>query len=509
MLTVCGYWSHFRLHSDDAQAQMMRYRIGIIRGLWSNFTPPIQGGKYKFSVDSDVPICGYLCKQRETGCSAHSARLQSTVCDCDKEASKRHTSADLALKAASTSPQPSVQNDTTTMSYLDALTLEEISMDGDKYPALDVGTQQSIAIKYRALHSRIVEEGLYECGRTAYVFECCRYIGLFSTMLLLLFYGHYTMSAICLGLTWHQLVFLAHDAGHMGITHDYQIDTVIGILVADFIGGLSLGWWKRSHNVHHIVTNSPEHDPDIEHMPLFAVSHRLLGNLRSSYYDRIMKYDAVAKIMLRVQPWTYYPFLAFGRFNLYRLSWDYLIARRGPRKGPGAWHWYLELSGQVFFWLWFGYGILYLMLPDNRSRLMFVIVSHLTSSPLHVQIVLSHFAMSTSDLGPQESFAQRMLRTTMDVDCPPWLDFIHGGLQFQAVHHLFPRVPRHNLRKTQRMVIKFCKDVGIPYALYGFSEGNHAVIGRLAEVSRQASILAKCQQTVARRGEVLMDHHPR
>ncbi|PZQ65198.1 MAG: hypothetical protein DI553_12955 [Cutibacterium acnes] len=64
--------------------------------------------------------------------------------------------------------------------------------------------------------------------------------------------------------------------------------------------------------------------------------------------------------------------------------------------------------------------------------------------------------MSTIDLGESESFAQRQLRTTMDVDCPAWLDFIHGGLQFQAVHHLFPRVPRHNLRKVQFMIREFC-----------------------------------------------------
>ncbi|KAG6012420.1 hypothetical protein E4U43_007805 [Claviceps pusilla] len=489
------------LHSEDAQAQMMRYRIGTINGLWSNLTPPIQGGEYQCSIGSDEAECDGASDHLKKGYSSRS--LQCPRSNSNENGPRRqHTSADTASTAASTSCQSSVGlgTDASLISYIDALTLEKISLDIDKYPAMDALTQQGIALKYRALHRKIASEGLYECSRTAYILDFCRCTGLFGTMLLLLAYGHYILSAICLGLTWHQLVFIAHDAGHMGITHDFQIDTVIGILVADFLGGLSLGWWKRSHNIHHIITNDPEHDPDIQHMPLFAVSHRFLGNLRSSYYDRLMEYDAVARIMLRVQPWTYYPLLAFGRFNLYRLSWDYLIARRGPRKGPGAWHWYLELAGQVSFWLWFGYGILCLMLPSTWTRLVFVLVSHLTSSPLHVQIVLSHFAMSTADLGPQESFAQRMLRTTMDVDCPPWLDFIHGGLQFQAIHHLFPRVPRHNLRKTQRLVIEFCKDVGIPYALYGFSEGNHAVIGRLAEVSRQASILAKCHQTVAGRG---------
>lgn len=487
---------------------MLRYRVGKIDGVWANFTPPIQGGFFRPLLNADNLDCKDPYVPKDLTSSASSSRSPSPVFDDEAERVRRRRLAkDHPPRTASISSQSSMEPDTTGMSYLDALTREEISLDIDRYPEVDLATQQEIAAKFRDLNRRIIDQGLYECSRTAYVYECCRYFGLFAAMFISLMYGQYALGAFCLGLAWHQLVFLAHDAGHLAITHDYQIDTLIGIFVADFIGGLSLGWWKRNHNVHHIVTNAPEHDPDIEHMPLFAVTHRLLESLRSSYYDRVMEYDAVAKALLKIQAWTYYPLLALGRFNLYRLSWDYIIARRGPRRGPGAWHWYLEICGQLFFWAWFGYGILYKMLPDGWTRFMFVMVSHVTSSPLHVQIVLSHFAMSTCDLGPQESFAQRMLRTTMDVECPPWLDFIHGGLQFQAIHHLFPRMPRHNLRKTQRLVVEFCQEVGIPYALYGFADANKAVIGRLAEVSRQAAILAKCQQTVARNGGVFGHHH--
>ena len=113
--------------------------------------------------------------------------------------------------------------------------------------------------------------------------------------------------------------------------------------------------------------------------------------------------------------------------------------------------------------------------------------------------------MSTADLGVNESFPQRMLRTTMDVECPEWLDFFHGGLQFQAIHHLYPRIPRHNLRKTQKLVQDFCNDVGIPYALYGFVDGNKKVIGRLGDVGRQAAILAQCQSTIVENRAV--GHH--
>lgn len=86
----------------------------------------------------------------------------------------------------------------------------------------------------------------------------------------------------------------------------------------------------------------------------------------------------------------------------------------------------------------------------------------------------------------------------MDVDCPTWLDFIHGGLQFQAVHHLYPRIPRHNLRKAQSYVKRFCEEVNIPYAIYGFTKGNQAVIGRLGEVAKQVEIYEECRRVAAR-----------
>jgi delta8-fatty-acid desaturase len=155
------------------------------------------------------------------------------------------------------------------------------------------------------------------------------------------------------------------------------------------------------------------------------------------------------------------------------------------------------MAGQVFFWTWFGYGILYKTLPTNWDRLIFILVSHMLQLPLHVQFTLSHFAMSTADLGPGESFPQKMLRTTMDIDCPTWLDLFHGGLQFQAIHHMYPRIPRHNLRRTQKLVQEFCDEVGIPYALYGFVDSNKCVVGKLNDVSRQAAIFAECQKKAA------------
>lgn len=180
------------------------------------------------------------------------------------------------------------------------------------------------------------------------------------------------------------------------------------------------------------MTNDTVHDPDIQHLPFFAVSHKFFTSLRSSFYDKVLHYDAAARFFIRYQNYLYYPILCFGRFNLYRLSWEYLLLGLGPRRGIAAWHRYLEIIGLAFFWYWFGYIILYKSLPTNLDRLVYILISHFTTMLVHVQITLSHFAMSTTDIGQKESFPQKMLRTTMDVDCPEWLDFFHGGLQFQV-----------------------------------------------------------------------------
>ncbi|CCU82607.1 putative fatty acid desaturase 3/putative delta 8-(E)-sphingolipid desaturase [Blumeria hordei DH14] len=490
------------LHSAQTRKRMLNYCIGRIEGPWKNFIPPIQGGTFRKyddeTIDTDEEL-QYSPSNFSRSSSSDILSQSSSVFDDD----------DLNIRLRKKSPNSSYSSMSSLLdspkdiSHMDYLTKEMIDLDLAKYPSLDPATQGEVVRKYRELLQKLHEEHLFDCNYRSYAIEAGRYGVLLSAMLLCLHYGWYAISGIFLGLLWHQLVFTVHDAGHMGITHNFTIDTVIGILIADFIGGLSLGWWKRNHNVHHIVTNSPEHDPDIEHLPFFAISHRFLQSLRSSFYERIMCYDAFAHFVIPYQAYLYYPLLTFGRFNLYFLSWEFLLRGLGPKKGPAWWHRWLELAGQVFFWYWFGYEILYKSIPNMSSRIAFLMISHMVTMPLHAQITLSHFAMSTAELGPQESFPQKMLRTTMDVDCPQWLDFIHGGLQFQVIHHLFPRMPRHNLRRTQKLVQEYCSDVGIPYALYGFVDGSKQVIDRLEEVSRQAAIISKCQKTFFEKGSSL------
>jgi fatty acid desaturase len=42
-------------------------------------------------------------------------------------------------------------------------------------------------------------------------------------------------------------------------------------------------------------------------------------------------------------------------------------------------------------------------------------------------------------------------------------DFALGGLNYQIEHHLFPSMPRPNLRRSQALIKTFCQQRDLPY----------------------------------------------
>ena len=464
-------------------------------GIWANRTPPIRGGVYQKQQPS-APPSPDASEDAETDTDTLSWSA-STIVDSAPEPE--------VGSFWQISDDPSVPGKVfvgDAAAYTAWAEKQEVIRDGEGFPSLDPEIQQDIAKKYSALHQKVHDEGLYDCPYLEYGKEMSRYAILFTASMVALRYEWFMTSAMFLGLFWHQIMFTAHDAAHRAITGKFEVDSLIAMFVADFCCGLSIGWWKSSHNVHHLVTNLPEHDPDIQNLALFATSPAFFRSIHSTYYNFTYLWDAASEFLVPYQQYTYYPVMGIARFNLYLLSWLHVLSTRSSSLGSSKAWWIrpAEVAFMSCYWYIFGYLLLWCTLPTWTIRVAFVLVSHIITMPLHVQITLSHWGMPTTDLGEGESFPQRQLRTTMDVDCPAWLDFIHGGLQFQAVHHLFPRVPRHSLRKLQVHVKEFCASTGIPYTLLGFVDGNAKVLGRLEEVGQQVQHLVNCQKFMAATG---------
>ena len=323
----------------------------------------------------------------------------------------------------------------------------------------------------------------------------------------------YTLSALAIGMFWQQLAFLGHDAGHNQLTGSTRTDYAYAWLITAFFG-VSGSWWKRSHNVHHVHTNSIECDPDIQHLPMLAVSGDLLKGFYSTYHQKAFTFDRVAQAFVRYQHFLYYPLMSIARANLYVQS--FLLVLNPNVQVP---HRRAELFALIVYWCWF-IALMRLLPASHLIRFWYYTLSHAVVGLIHVQITLSHFAMpayhgvnmpdtlpvSSTTLNDQhrdvhnhtidpatatihnaqlsdvDRFFHTQFTTTMNVDCSRWMDWLHGGLQFQVEHHLLPRLPRAHLRYAMERFIKpFAHKHKLPYHAYTFLEGNKLVYKQLKD----------------------------
>ncbi|KAJ2713110.1 hypothetical protein H4R19_002417 [Coemansia spiralis] len=349
---------------------------------------------------------------------------------------------------------------------------------------------------FQLLDLKLRREGYYRCEYWNYALEVSIFFALLACTMGPILSGSAgvapcVFAALSMALLRQQTAFLAHDLGHCSVTGNGKLDWALGIFFSDFLGGISLGWWKKDHNVHHIVTNDPDNDPDIQHLPFIANSTRFFDSPYSTYYGRVMRFGATSRVLVALQDKLYFPIMAaISWVTLYALSWNYLLfSDFAPYR-------LAELGCVVAYAARVGLALS--CLPSWRNVVLFVLVSNTASALLGVQILLSHYAMSTESPDPvHECFYARQVRTTMDIICSPWLDWFHGGLQFQIEHHLFPRLPRHKLKQVQPLVKDLCRRHGIDFKEFSFLDGNVYTVRWLGEVATRAKLYNAYQTSKA------------
>jgi delta8-fatty-acid desaturase len=348
-------------------------------------------------------------------------------------------------------------------------------------PAFLVGEVTDVKVEphvadFRAARQEMLRQGLFKTGYRFYAKLSIWMASLFvSAVALSLGFvgggGGYArmFGAGIMGVFWQQLAGVGHDLGHSGVSHDFHTDHIIGSLLSCLMG-LSLSWWKSDHNTHHVVCNAIEHDPNIQHMPMLCITPKIFSKpFWDTYHKKIVGMDWVARKMISNQHIYFYPLMAVGRWNLYVQGLIYLITM------PDTAHYRkTELCGLTIYFSWL--FALALSMPTWALAIGWIFVSHGVAGILHVQIVCSHWSMDSYKGTPYTSreteWYLMQLRTTMNIATPEWLDWMHIGLQFQIEHHLFPRLPRHNLRKARLLVKAIAAKHGIDYHEPGFFAGN-------------------------------------
>ena len=72
--------------------------------------------------------------------------------------------------------------------------------------------------------------------------------------------------------------------------------------------------------------------------------------------------------------------------------------------------------------------------------------------------------MPILDAGDQSDFLRRQVLTSRNVRGGRLVDFALGGLNYQIEHHLFPSMPRPNLRRSQALIEAFCRQSDVTYS---------------------------------------------
>jgi len=371
----------------------------------------------------------------------------------------------------------------------------------EKLPSFYIGdvanySETPFVKAHREIRQKLLAEGRFTTKMSYYYLLYARLAMMFAGVIYLSifcesFWAHMCGAAL-LGLFWQQIAFIGHDIGHNAISHDWATDNRWGLFFGNFATGIGIGWWKRSHNVHHIVCNSIENDPDIQHLPIMSVTNEAFGKWWSTYHEKWMITDSVTRFLVSYQHYLFYPIMAFARFNLYAQS--YILAFNMKEKIRNRAYEIITLTGFIT-WL----SALIYFIPANTyggyEKIAFLFLSHNIAGVLHVQICLSHFAMDTyhgqAYNDDKDEWFRMQLATTLNINCYPWMDWFHGGLQFQIEHHLWPRLPRHELRYASELVQEFCKENNVYYHYPAWIPAQIELVARLKKVAMEARNLKK------------------
>ncbi|KAG8477460.1 hypothetical protein CXB51_030094 [Gossypium anomalum] len=260
-------------------------------------------------------------------------------------------------------------------------------------------------------------------------------------------------AAMVLGMLWIQSTYVGHDSGHYQVMSSRGYNRLAQIITGNCLTGISIAWWKWTHNAHHIACNSLDYDPDLQHIPFFAVSSRFFNSLTSCFYGRKLNFDPLASFLISYQHLTFYPVMCVARVNLYLQTLLLLFSNR--------------------------------KVPDRAFNIMGILLRCYIHSTYPV--LLNHFSANVY-VGPPNGndWFEKQTSGTLDIACSSWMDWFFGGLQFQLEHHLFPRLPRCPLRKVSPVVKDLCKKHNLPYRSLSFWDANVSTIKTLRTAAMQA-----------------------
>lgn len=261
--------------------------------------------------------------------------------------------------------------------------------------------------------------------------------------------------AAFLAVAFTQTAFLGHDAGHQQISGSKRINGMLGRLHGNLLVGLSYGWWVSKHNRHHAHPNQIDRDPDI--------ATGAIAFTRDSVRGR----RGLVAWLRRHQAWLFFPMLLLEGFHLH-IAGARALLNRGTlgraSTSPAA----RLTEGGLLLAHAAGYlTALFWVLPPLQAVGFLLLQQALFGLYLGCSFAPNHKGMPILAKDQKTDFLRRQVLTARNVRGGRLTDFALGGLNYQIEHHLFPSMPRPNLRRAQALVRAFCARHDVAYCETG------------------------------------------
>lgn len=251
-------------------------------------------------------------------------------------------------------------------------------------------------------------------------------------------------TAAGLALVLAQFGFLGHEAAHQQVLGTRKGNEWLARCLSCGVVGLSYAWWTHKHNRHHSAPNQVGRDPDI--------APGAIAFTREAAADR----TGFPGWFADHQGWWFFPLLLLEGLNLHQAGVRVLLQRREL-----PWR-RLEL-GLVAVRL-AGYVVVLLLVLDPVKALAFLAVQlGLFGFLLGAAFAPNHKGMPIVPRDARIDFLRRQVLMSRNIRGGWLVTFLMGGLNYQVEHHLFPSMPRANLRRARPLVQQFCAERGVTY----------------------------------------------
>ncbi len=258
--------------------------------------------------------------------------------------------------------------------------------------------------------------------------------------------------------------FIGHDAGHRQIFRSRRANDILGLLLGNLGIGLSYAGWVDKHNRHHAHPNDEDLDPDVD-----------IGALAFTVGQANAK-RGVTRFIARYQQYLFFPLLLLEALQLH-VHGVRMIGRRDLRHR--WWEAALILAHLAGYLV-----VIFLVLSPVKAVVFILVQQGLFGLYLGLSFAPNHKGMPMLSAAEEKDYLRRQVLTSRNVRGGWLVDFGLGGLNYQIEHHLFPSMPRPNLRRSQAIVRAYCERHNVAYLETTLLRSYAQALRHLHEVGR-------------------------